>query len=167
MKENSTKWWFLCTNATSLLGVIALGCALTAKFDLVNRVDVIKPIVLTTFIGVFPLFILFIINQIRDSKKEEKIEENTPLLKNIISSFIEPIVYLQQVPKVYLFVSVVLFISSIYILYPFGSTHWSTGTEFLKEHAVGFGAGASLFYAVMLPYFSHKSANVSSIKVES
>ena len=166
MKANSINWWLLCANATSLLGVSALGCALMAKFDLVNRMDIIKPIVLTSFFSVFLLFFLFLINKIKDSKKDDEVKENTPVLKNIVSSFIEPIVFLQQVPKVYLLTSVTLFISGAYVHYPLESTSWSTGTDFLREHAVGFGAIASLFYAIMLPYFSYKSVIFSSIRGE-
>jgi hypothetical protein len=167
MKEKSTNWWLVCTNITLSLGVVSLACALTAKFDLFSSVETIKPIVIVVFIGVFPLFFLFIIKQIEDSRKENKRQKDLSFFKSIIDSFEDTLNFWKEIPRIYLFASVALFVLSAQTLYPFSSTHYSTSIPFLKEHAVGLSAGASLFYAIMLPYFSNRSANDSLFEVES
>lgn len=161
MRNSPKKWWSLCTYATLTLGVTALSSAITAKFNLTSHIDMLKPVTLLVFTGVFPLFFIFITNSIKDSNNEAKAEEQPPSLRSLIEHFTRPLVILKKIKKTHSFASFILFASSIYLLYPFSATHWSTGEIFLREHAIGFSAMASMFYAVMLPYFSTKSLNAN------
>jgi hypothetical protein len=81
------------------------------------------------------------------------------LIKKSLIDFFELIKILLNIHKAHLVSCIFLLISGafIYKTHQIGGVNWTFGTPFEREHAISFGATAAIFYAIMLPFYSHRS----------
>lgn len=165
MKKFYSSLLRLSANICACLGLVSLLSAYAAIMEWERISNLINPMAIASMILVFPLFIAFVLIGLVSSKNElgKKSLKNKNfgrLIKDSLNDFFEPIKILLNIQKTHLTVCLFLLLSGAYMYktHQIGGVNWTFGTPFEREHAISFGATASIFYAIMLPFYSHKSA---------
>jgi hypothetical protein len=162
MKVNNINWWSLCANLSAILGFLSICSALLSKFNLVVSMVIIEYWILAGLYGLFPLFFLFIANQIISGfKSKDKNNGKTTILDGLVTYVTKPFIHLSKISRLHLIVSLFLFICGVYMqnTEQIAGVQWTFDTPFQREHAISFGITSALFYALMIPFYSYWAMN--------
>lgn len=174
MKKYSTSLYWCSANICMFLGVISVLSAYVAILASETFFEVTKPFTIVSFLLVFPFFIAFVLIGFVSSTrsfgtKNDSRKKTRDFIKSSLNDFLEPIRILLSINKIHLVTCLSLLISSafLYKTQTIGGINWAFGSPFEREHAISFGTTAAIFYAIMLPFYSHRSAKSAFFNTES
>lgn len=174
MKKTFSSFYWYCANTCMCFGVSSIFTVFIATTNSGALFEVTKPLAIISFLLVFPLFFAFVcigfVSSIsKMSKRDNKQEKIGNLIKKSLNELFEPIKILLSINKVHLVSTLILLVSAVFVYktHQIGGVNWNFGTPFERKHAISFGATATIFYGIMLPFYSHKSSENALFSTES